>query len=584
MPLVQSTRLPVGAKFSMARADRVVNFIEQACVHTKSPYAHSTTKKCTYRKLGEQAHCYKKHFVLEDWQKGSATKVGDEWNLSGIIRPLFGAVRWSPSDKQWVRQYNIAWLEMARKNGKSELMAALGLYLLIHDGEEGAEIYGAASDRDQASQVFDVARDMIHLSPVLSKLKDRGDLEIIDSRKRIVYTPTRSVYRVIAADAMGNLGANPHGILFDEVLAQPNDHLWNYLKQGFGTRLQPMMIGVTTAGPSRDTFAYGEHEFAIKFANEPMMAPNRFAFMAFMDEKDDWRDETKWPEANPGLATETKPGFLKIEHLRNELSEAINKGDLSAVSHFKIFRLNQWGISSNLWLDMEVWRDSEATAGSFTEEDMKGIKCYGGFDLAETMDFTAWVVVAKSATGRLMIKPRFYLTKQALQTRHKRRQDKVLSWIDEGYVTLFNSDVQDYDKIRDDMLADIGEYGIKMFGYDPHQAPAIVNFLENRSSAVGVKVPQVTTRMDAPAKELTRILGQRQLTSNSNPVLEWNANNAGYKSDSEGHIKPHKENSTGNIDGITAVVNALFCIVSVVDDEGDFFFFDDDETSDGEEW
>lgn len=586
MPFVHTTRLPKGAKYSAEKAERVVKFVEQACVHTKSSFAHSGTKKCTYRKLGEQAHCYKQHFVLEDWQKGSAVKKDGIWELDGIIRPLFGAMKYSNAHKKWVRRYTLAWLEMARKNGKSELMAALGLYLLIADGEQGAEIYGAAADRDQASMVFDVARDMISLSPILSRMKDKGELEIVDSRKRIIHTPTRSIYRVVAADAMGNLGANPHGILFDEVLAQPNDSLWNYLRQGFGARVQPMMIGVTTAGPSRDSFAYSEHEFGLKVAEEPDLDPKRFVFMAFMSESDDWRDESKWGEANPALST--NGGFLDIDALRDEMNEIINKGDLSAVAHFKIFRLNQWGTSNNLWLDIEVWKDSEATAGLFEDDDMKGagVTCYGGFDLAETMDFSSWVVVARSE-NRWMIKPHFWLTKYALNTRHKRRKEMILNWVEQGYVTLFQSDVHDYDKMREHMLEDIGEYGIRVFGYDPFQAPAIVNYLEDRTSAVAVKVQQTTTRMDAPSKELTRILGMRAMTSNSNPVLMWNANNAGYKSDSEGHIKPHKENSTGNIDGIIAVVNALFCDVSIPKKpSGDFFFFDDDELGDddGEEW
>jgi len=159
----------------------------------------------------------------------------------------------------------------------------------------------------------------------------------------------------------------------------------------------------------------------------------------------------------------------------------------------------------------------------------------------------------------------------------------LLRWIDEGYVTVFNGEVHDYDKIRDAMLADIGEYGIKMFGYDPWQAPGVVNYLEDKSPVMAVKVPQLTTRMDPGAKELTRLLGQRRFTANSNPVLRWNANNAGYKSDSEGHIKPHKENSTGNIDGITALVNALSVKVTVPEQEGNIFVFDDDDLETPEE-
>ena len=538
MPLVQTTRLPEETKFSRNKADKVVKFIEHACVHTKAPYAG-------------------KPFILDPWQKGSAEKVNGEWQFDGIVTPLFGAQRWSDMHKRWVRRYTTAWLEMARKNGKSELLAALGLYLLIFDDEQGAEIYGAASDTDQAAQVFNVAADMVLISPMLSRMRKKGELVVVKSRKRIVYTPTRSFYRVIAADAAGNLGANPHAILFDEVLAQPNRDLWDYLRQGFGTRTQPLLLAATTAGPDRESFAFGEHEFSLKVAEKPNADPKRFVFMAFTDEKDDWRDESKWPEANPALGS-----FLNIDFIRDEMNESINKGDLSAVNHFKIFRLNQWGTSQNLWLDMNVWDDSEEITNGFTEEEARYAKSLGGFDLAETTDFSSWVVVHYT-DDKVMVRPRFWITKNAIDVRHKKRKETILQWVDEGYITVFNSDVHDYDKIRQTMLNDIGEYGIRLFGFDQWQAPGVVSFLEDRSSAVAVKIPQTTTRMDPGAKELTRLLGVRQFTSNKNPVLRWNANNAGYKSDSEGHIKPHKANSTGNIDGISAVVNALSVLMTV---------------------
>lgn len=538
MPLVHTSRLPEGAKFSRKKAERAIWFIEHACVHTKSAYKG-------------------KPFLLADWQKGSATKVDGEWEFTGIVAPLFGAQQWSNMHQTWVRRYTMAWLEMARKNGKSELMAALGLYLLMFDGEWGAEIYGAASDKDQAAQVFDVARDMIYLSPMLSKMRKEGKIEIVDSRKRIVYNPTRSFYRVVAADAAGNLGANPHAILFDEVLAQPNNELWNYLRQGFGVRPQPLLVAATTAGPNRESFAFGEHEFSLKVGADPNQDPKRFVFMAFTDEKSDWKDESQWPEANPGLGD-----FLDIDKIRDEMVEVVNKGDLAAVNHFKIFRLNQWGTSQNLWLNMAVWDDSEEVTDGFTEEEAKAAKCIAGFDLAETMDLTAWVLVFYT-DDKVMIRPRYWITRQALEQRHKKRMEWMLRWIEDGHITVFETEVQDYDKIKKVMLDDIGEYGIRMFGYDPWQAPGIVSHLEDKSNVMAVKVPQLTTRMDPGAKELTRLMGLRMLSSNRNPVLRWNANNAGYKSDSEGHIKPHKENSTGNIDGITALVNALSVKVTV---------------------
>src|ERR1043166_676678 len=339
-------------------------------VHTKSKWA-------------------RKPFKLEDWQKGSAKRdENGKWKVDGIIAPLFGTIKYSEFWGQWVRQYNKAWIEMGRKQGKSELIAALALYLLIFDGEWSAEIIGAASDKNQASAVFNVARDMINLSPALSKLKEKGDLEIIDSRKRILYRPTMSTYQVVSADAMSNLGANPYAVLIDEVLAQPNRDLWDSLAQGFGTRPNQLIIGITTAGPDRESFAYTEHQHTIRAALNPDVDPTRFGFVAYVDEEADYEDESLWPEANPALGT-----FFNIEQLRDELKTAKEKGDFAAINNFRIYRLNQWGNDASRWLDMTIWDESESKAGNFNPNELKGIPAIGGLDLASTQDLTAWVLV-----------------------------------------------------------------------------------------------------------------------------------------------------------------------------------------------
>lgn len=539
MPLLHTSTLPEGAKYSAKRADRAVRFIERATVHTKSAWSG-------------------KPFLMTPWQKGDAWQ--DEsglWRTDGIVKPLFGAVKWSALHNRFVRQFQMAWLEVARKNGKSELMAALGLYLLIFDGESSGEVYSAASDRDQAAMVFDVARDMIHLSPMLSRMKERGELQIIDSQKRIVYAPTRSVYRAIAAEASGNLGANASAVLFDEILAQPDERLWDYLRQSFGTRPQSLLIGVTTAGPRRDSFAYAEHEFSIRVAAEPALDPSRFVYMAFVDEHADWLDESRWSEANPGLGD-----FLNIDTLRAEALAAQNKGDLSQVANFKIFRLNQWGSSKSRWLDIGVWDDSELTAGGYTEDDLTPVDAVGGLDLAETTDFTSWQIVF-SAETRTMVVSHFWITRQAIDRKHRKMAAQFAQWEADGWLTVVEQDAHNYDAITAQILADIEKYRITMIGYDQFQAPAIVNRIEDRTDVACVKVPQTTTRMNAGSKELTRLMGLRRLATNRNPVMRWMADNSAYKQDSDGNIKPSKVESSDSIDGITALVNALTVAVTV---------------------
>lgn len=554
MPIIHTSTLPQGSEFSSKRARRAINFIEKMTVHTKSKWA-------------------KQPFTLEDWQKGSATKDSNGiWHLDGIVAPIFGAVKYSEFWGQWVRQYNTAWIEMARKQGKSELIAALALYLLIYDGEWSAEIIGAASDKNQASAVFNVARDMINLSPQLSQLKEKGDLEIIDSRKRILYRPTLSTYQVVSADAMANLGANPYAILIDEVLAQPNRDLWDSLAQGFGTRPNQLIIGITTAGPDRESFAYTEHQHTIRAALDPSIDPARFGYVAYVDEEADYEDESLWPEANPALGT-----FFNIEQLRDELKTAKEKGDFAALNNFRIFRLNQWGNDANRWLDMAIWDQSEEAMGGFTDEDVKGIPAVAGLDLASTQDLTAWVIVWQTKE-RTMVKPHFWVPRKTLSNRHRRMREKFLEWEAKGWLTIVDSDSHDYDKITKHILDDIEKYNLRTLGYDQHQAPAIINQVEGKTDVLCISVPQTTTRLNPGSQELTRLMGNRQLSTNKNDMLRWMASNALYKQDSEGKIKPDKLKSRSPIDGLMALVSALTVLVGLPE-EGNvqIFTFSNDE-------
>jgi phage terminase large subunit-like protein len=510
---------------------------------------------------------------LEDWQKGSAKRDDDgNWLLEGIVAPIFGVIKYSEFWGQWVRQYNTAWIEMGRKQGKSELIAALALYLLIYDGEWSAEIIGAASDKNQASAVFNVARDMINLSPQLSKLKEKGDLEIIDSRKRILYRPTMSTYQVVSADAMSNLGANPYAVLIDEVLAQPNRDLWDSLAQGFGTRPNQIIIGITTAGPDRESFAYTEHQHTIRVASDPNLDPTRFGFVAYVDEEADYEDESLWPEANPALGT-----FFNIEQLRDELKTAKEKGDFAAINNFRIFRLNQWGNDASRWLDMAIWDESEHMAGYFDPDELKGVAAVGGLDLASTQDLVAWVVVW-TTPEKTMVKPHFWVPRKTLGNRHRRMRERFLEWEQKGWLTIVESDSHDYEKITSHILGDIEKYHLTTIGYDQHQAPAIINQVEGKTDVLCISVPQTTTRLNAGSQELTRLMGNRQLTTSKNGMMRWMASNANYKQDSEGKIKPDKLKSRAPIDGLMALVTALTVLVGLPDErEVNVFTFSNDE-------
>jgi phage terminase large subunit-like protein len=507
-----------GRHLCQPRAVRAAGFYRDVLVHTKGRFA-------------------RKKFLLADWQREE------------IVRPLFGTVRWEDQLEEYVRQYTLAWLELARKNGKSELVAGGGLFLLVGDDEEEAEVYGAAKDRDQAAIVYQVAKRMVELSPLLSKR-----LTVIDSKKRIIDPKTGSFYQVVASDAGGNLGKNPSGILFDEVITQPNRELWDDLKTGAGARDQTMMIAATTAGNDPSSMAAEEHLHSERVAADPSVDPARFVFMRNTPADADWTDEANWYHANPGLGD-----FLRIQVLRDEAKEA----ELSPRKQntFRQFRLNQWVRQVTRWLDMGLWDEN---AGLVVPEKLKGLDAYGGLDLASTSDFAAWLLVFPGAireAGGVFadgVLARFWLPQAAVEAR-KDMAPLLKAWAREGFLSITPGDVISFGDIRRQIDLDMRSFRVRRIGYDRWSATELTQWMQARlgeDQVVGVT--QTTSALNAPSKELERRLGLRQLRHGGHPVLRWMADNVQAFTDSGGNIKPDRKNSKEKIDGIAALVDALF--------------------------
>ena len=512
-------------RFDETEADKAQQFFERTLVHTKGRWARTP-------------------FLLADWQR------------DGIIRPLFGTQRYDEQLEAWVRQYTLAWIELARKNGTSEMAAGIALKLLCADHEEEAEIYGAACDRDQAKIVYQVAKRMVELSPVLARLQAKGRLQVIDSQKRIVYLPTGSFYQVVAADAGGNLGSNPHGIVFDEVITQPNRELWDALKTGMGTRDQPLMVAHTTAGNDPSAMAAEEHLHSEAVAADPTLDPARFVYMRNTPVDADWRDQSTWSFANPGLGD-----FLRLQILRDEALEA--ERNPRKQNAFRQFRLNQWVRQVTRWLDMGLWDEN---AGLVVEEDLHGLSCFAGLDMAATSDFAAWVLYFPDAIEELgedgkirrrsVVLPRFWLPEAAVVAR-KDMGETLRAWARTGRMEITPGDVIDYDAMKRTIDRDAQNFQIQKVGYDRWNASEITQWIEKRNLEC-VGVPQTTTALNAPTRELERKLGLRELAHGGHPILRWMADNVEVKTDANGNVKPDRRKSTEKIDGIAGLVDALF--------------------------
>jgi phage terminase large subunit-like protein len=494
------------------RAAHAVEFVERICKHTKGRFARTP-------------------FVLEPWQR-------DE-----IVRPLFGTVRYEADLGTYVRRYRIAWVELARKNGKSELLAALALLLLCADDEEGAEIYGAAKDRDQARKVFDVALRMVQLSPILSKR-----LKLVPHAKRIVDEKTNSVYEVVAADAAGNLGHNPHGVIFDEVLTQPSADLWDALRTGMGTRTQPLMIAATTAGNDPASFAAKEHDYCLRVQRDPRLDPSRFVYCRNVpDDADPW-DESNWSISNPALGS-----FLSLSALREEALEARN--DPTKENSFRQYRLNQWVRQVTRWIPLHLW---DASAGLVDPTDLEGEACYAGLDLASTTDLASWVLLFPRDDDRFDVLFRFYTPEAQLPALDTYTGGRASVWVREGLLTATEGDWIDYETIHRDIERDAARFRIVKVGYDQREATATAQHMQRLG--LTVEVVHQGYSLSGTLKELLRLVKLGGVQHGGNPVARWNADSVEVRRDDSDRIKivkPDRGRNSKRIDGIAALANAL---------------------------
>ncbi|MBE3590000.1 MAG: terminase [Firmicutes bacterium] len=423
----------------------------------------------------------------------------------------------------------------------STLSAGIALYLLFADNEPGAEIYSAAADREQAAIVFETAKQMVLASPALRKR-----CEVY--KRSIVVPKTGSSYKVLSADAPTKHGLNAHGVIFDELHAQPNRELWDVLTTATGAREQPLVVAITTAGYDRNSICWEQHEYARKVMDGIIDDPSFFAFIAAADEDDDWTDPAVWAKANPGLGQTVKLDYLEQEAKRAKEVPAYQ-------NTFRRLHLNQWTQQESRWLDLAAW---DATAGIIAEESLSGRPCFVGLDLSTTTDLTAMALLfPPQADGEpYAVLPRFFLPKEGLREREQRDRVPYSTWAREGFIRLTEGNVIDYQAVREQLHRDAQRYKVVEVAYDPWNATQLALQLQDDGFTV-VQVRQGFATLSAPTKELMRLVVGGLLRHGGNPVLRWQADSMVVAQDPAGNIKPNKAKSSGRIDGMVALIMAL---------------------------
>lgn len=498
-------------------ADYAVMFIESLC-HTKGTWAG-------------------KPFELIDWQEQ-------------IIRDLFGVLK-----PNGYRQFNTAYIEIPKKQGKSELAAAVALLLLCGDGEERAEVYGCAADRNQAKIVFDVAVDMVRFCPALSKR-----VKILESQKKITYLPTNSSYQVLSADVANKHGFNTHGVIFDELHTQPNRKLFDVMLQGSGdARMQPLYFLITTAGNDTNSICYEVHQKAIDIAEGRKVDSTFYSVIYGAAEDEDWTDPEVWKKANPSLGITV--GIDKVQAACESAQQ--NPGEENA---FRQLRLNQWVKQSVRWMPMEKW---DACAFPVSEDDLEGRICYGGLDLSSTTDITAFVLVFPplDEEDKYYVLPYFWIPEETLDLRVRRDHVPYDLWERQGTLMTTEGNVVHYGYIEK-FIEQLGErFNIREIAFDRWGAVQMVQNLEGMGFTV-VPFGQGFKDMSPPTKELMKLVLEEKIAHGGHPVLRWMMDNIYIRTDPAGNIKADKEKSTEKIDGAIATIMGLDRAIRCGNDTG----------------
>lgn len=490
--------------FDVAAADAVCRFFEHVLRHTKGRFAGQP-------------------FILQPWQRK-------------LLRSLFGWKR----KNDGTRRYRYAFIEIPRKNGKSTLASGIALYLLVADGEPGAEVYSAAGDREQAKIVFDQAKQFVKRSDVLDDMLVplRNEIKLKDD--------DGSKYAVLSADVGTKHGQNPLGIVFDELHVQKSRDLFDVLRTGMGSRAQPLFVMITTAGDDINSICYEQYEYARQVRDGVIEDDEYFVYIAEAEADDDWTDPATWRKANPSLGVTVSEEFLEKECERAKATPA-------AQNTFRRLYLNQWVKQAVRWLDLRVWDEGNAKV-----PDLRGRTCYLGLDLASVSDVASTVgVFPPIEVGEpWWFVPRFYVPGESLEDRGQRNRAPYKLWSDRGYLTATEGNVIDYAKIKEDIFGDAAIYEVRGVGADPWNAQQMAQDL----AAAGLEVQEVKQTMSGmttATKELERLVLSKQIGHGGHPVLRWMVDNVTVVHDGNDNIKPHKGKSRNKIDGVVALINAL---------------------------
>lgn len=479
-----------------------------------------------------------KPFVLEPWERS-------------IVRTIFGWKRKSDG----TRRFRIVYIEIGRKNGKTQLAAGIALYMAFCDREPGAEVYSVANDKNQAGLCFNEAAKMRKASNVLVE-------RTLASKYSIFNSKYGQSYQYLSSDHGNKDGLNASCVIYDEFHAFKDRSLYDVMHTSTGMRDQPLEVIITTAGLDKNSICYTQREHALKVRDRIIEDDEFLPVIYAADADDDYTDPRIWAKANPNLGI-----TLKVDYMQKQIEKC--ESEPSYIDTFRRLHLNIWVESAKRWLPIEKWNnggppretplDVVKALIEKEEETLIGRRCYAGLDLARVSDLSALVLlfppIAEGEKWKLII--RCWCPEDNIGLRSKRDRVPYNVWRNFGFLTSTPGNTTDFKFIERDILTLAGLYDIAELAYDRTFAGELVNNLTDEGMPL-VEFGQGFLSMAAPTAELERmVVAGDKIWHGGHPVARWNAGNVVVKKDAAGNIKPDKEKSSDKIDIIVALIEAL---------------------------
>lgn len=491
--------LDCGFYLDTKAGEKAINFI-QKLKHTKGKWAG-------------------KFLLLAPWQKF-------------IVFNLFA---WRKADG--TRRFRYAYVEVARKNGKTALAAGIALYMLFAEKEPRAEVYSVATVKDQAKLCFNDSVAIVKQTSLSQRMRVFRD--------SILYEQLGAYFKPLSSDDGIHDGYSPYCVIVDEYHAHKDNGMLDVMRSGMAARTQPLVFIITTAGFNKNYPCYAYRQNAKNVMNGIVEDDSLFAIIFEMDAEDDWTDPHCWAKANPNLGIS-----VDYEYLAGEVKDAQNRPE--AVRGVKTKNLNMWVDAETTWILDEMW---QKCSGSLTLADVEGCKCWGGLDLSNISDITAFVLLFE-IEDKLALVPKFWIPEDKLQEKIAKENVGFAEWVQKGYVTVTPGNILDYDFVKTDIMNLAEKYDVSSIAYDRWNSSQTIIQLQDEGLEMS-PFGQGYGSMSAPSKEFEKMVLAGKIEHFGNPVLRWMLASTAIQTDPAGNIKPDKRKSSQKIDGIVASIMAL---------------------------